>query len=936
MTEEISVTKKIGSGGYIKENPALVFSEGQVIKSRYKILEKLGSGGFGSVYKAIDSILEKEVAVKFLNPDCIDSAKKFHRVKREINISRKITDKRVVKIYSLEEHEGIHFLVMEYLQGKSLKDKLKKESVIDWREFRPVFINIMKGVKALHDQGIIHRDLKPSNIMLLGGDEIKILDFGMSKEIDDLEMTSSIGELIGSPYYMSPEQANMTDLDMRSDIYQLGLILYRCLIGKMPFGDSQNTFELIYKRVVEKPEKLDRKKVKVPNYVEFALFKSIEKKRENRFDSINEMAEYFENRSYSFCGKVVHNLKKFKWRLLSVSSLILFTLLGLVFWFSDKEVSSVQFDQSSVSAYNNLGIRLWKKNCEPYTINTSFILNSSMRVESDINRENLRVDSKKIITLLNNHTKIDNASIVSGDFDNKVSVLTKDGKELDKIGFFISFDLGRYDFFKKFYTSKIINRDIDKDGKMEKILFIRHFMDMYPTAFVLIKDSYIYSFANPGTIADYKFLMPDSENTRILFYGINNILSHLFFVAEVKFPKKGSFLIKQSGIPNLKQSNIYLPEFLCFIPNLSNYDHSGWDATGSLKFSDYRTGNKITLTKDYKLTINDGKTITTYNDNKDALYRAYRLINQYYTEKLVHRNNKSAYKLINKSLELNPQNPFLRSALLFFKGDLEVEMGNPEMGRKTLENSLESYMYNRDAAQRLCELDFLEGNPDIAYRRASEELGHINTFWGISSGKEIFKSYCKLQLGDFSKAREILSLSVFKSNLSNSRTFLGILSLFSGEYMGSLKRFSTPDKNRIFTIAENRLLLSRALLLTNSDIKKAEFYFSDIALHSLSLSYLARISNHYLKLKNGAAEVTGRDVKREFNELVNLSRGDFHSKLWLFYDAYLYGRIMEMLDNREEAIRGYKLSIDSNPYTDLAGRSRSRLKILNFQFTEKD
>ncbi len=907
------------------------------INSRYSLISELGSGGFGVVYKASDTVLEREVAIKFLNPDYTCNEKKFHRVKREINISRKITDKRVVKIFSLERYEGIYFLVMEYLDGKSLKDKIREDGRIGWSEFSLVFINILKGVKALHDQGIIHRDLKPSNIMLVGEGEIKILDFGLSKEVDDLERTSSIGELIGSPHYMSPEQADMGEIGMRSDIYQVGLILYRVLSDSMPFDDSKSTFELIYKRILEKPKKIDRKKLNIPKYVEFGIFKAIERKAENRFNSIVDMISFFEKGNFSLTRKIFHNIKKFKWRIVFLSLLILTAIYVFLSLFGNREVSFVEFNQSNISAYNNLGIGLWEKDFKPYTINTSFILDNNIRVEADTNRNNFSIDSNKILTLLNNHSEIKNISIGSRDLDNKVSILTNDGQELDKIGFYTFFDVGVYDFFKKFYASKIINTDIDRDGHKEKILFIRHFMDMFPTAFVFIKDSNIYSYANPGTISDYVFLKPEKGNIRILMCGVNNILSHLFFVAEINFPLKSNFLVRQTSIPNLRQRNIYLPEFLSFIPDFSSYDNSDWERSGLVKFKDYRSGNEIMLTRDYKLTINDGKSVVSYSDDKDNLFRIYNQINQYYSEKLLSKNNKKAYEHILHCIDLDPQNPFLRSALLFFKGDLEIEMGHPKMGRKTLENSLESYMYNRDAAQRLCELDFLEGNPDIAYRRASEELGHINTFWGISSGKEIFKSYCKLQLGDFSKAREILSLSVFKSNLSNSRTFLGILSLFSGEYMESLKRFSTPDKNRIFTIAENRLLLSRALLLTNSDIKKAEFYFSDIALHSLSLYHLARISDHYLKLKNGSGKVTSRDVKREFNELVNLSKGNFHSKLWLFYDAYLYGRIMEMLDDRTEAVKGYKLSIESNPYTDLAGRSRSRLKVLNYQcITDKD
>ncbi len=928
MTEEISITKKIGPDIYKKENQSLVFSEGLIINSKYRIIEKIGSGGFGVVYKANDLILQKEIAIKFLNPEYIDSAKKFHRVKREINISRKITDKRLVKIYSLEKYNGIHLLVMEYVQGRSLKDQLEEDKVIAWRKFRPIFINIMRGVKALHDQGIIHRDLKPSNIMLIGGDDIKILDFGMSKEIDDLERTSSVGELIGSPYYMSPEQANMGEVDMRSDIYQLGLVLYRVLSGSMPFGDSQSTFEIIFKRILEKPDKIDRKTINIPKYTEFGIFKAIEKRGENRFKSIDVMISFFEKGNYSLFRKVFHNIKKFKWRIVLLTALSLTIICFFIFWIADSNVSSVKFNQSNITAYNNLGVGLWEKNVSPYTINTSFILDNNIGVEANTNRNNFSIDSRKIITLLNNHDSVDNVSILSCEFDNKVSIFTNDGRELAKVGFSEFFNLGKYDFVKKFYASKIISNDIDQDGRIERILFIRHFMDMYPTAFVFIKDSNIYSFSNPGTISEYVFLEPDEKNIRILMFGVNNIVSHLFFVAEIQFPLNGNFRIKQTSIPNLKQSNNYIPEFLSFIPNFSSYSSSEWDKSGLLKFKDYWTGDSIAISKDFKMTVSDGSNIRTFSDNRVTLYRIYKLINQYYVEKLINRNYKHAYELIVQSIAAGPENPYLRSALFFFKGDLEIDRGNFRQGRESLEQSIEYFKYNRDAAQRLSEADFLEGSPDAAYRRVNEELGHINQFWGISSGKEIFKSYCMLQTGNFSKAREILSLSVFKSNLSDGNAFLGLLKLFTGEYTECLNILSQPDNNRTFTIAEWRLFLGRAMVLAGSDLKKAEFYFDDISLNSISLSILAKMSNYYLKLSRGVENINPEKIINEFNSLVDLSKGNFQARLWLFYDAYIYGKMMELLNNRTEAVRGYKLSVQSNPYTELAKRAEKRISEL--------
>jgi len=419
-----------------------------------------------------------------------------------------------------------------------------------------------------------------------------------------------------------------------------------------------------------------------------------------------------------------------------------------LFWLSDNEVASVSFSQSNVSAYNNIGIRLWEKDFTPYTINTSFVIDNRIRVGADTNRDNFSVDSKKVITLLNNHAGIGDASIASGEFDNQVSIMTKAGNELSKIGFFSFFDLGKYDFFKKFYASKIINTDPDQDGTNDKILFIRHFRDMFPTAFIYIKDSNIYSFSNPGTISDYVILNSGNQNPRILLCGINNIVSHLFFTAEISFPVRSNYLVKQSSIPNLKHSTLFLPEFLSFIPKFSGYDHSEWDKSDKLIFRDYWSGNTITLYRDHKMIVRNGEDIKTYSDDRDTLYKIYNLINRYYVEKLINKNKRIAFNHLIDSIELGPKNPYLLSALLYFKGDLQIDMGKIREGRETLSRSLKYYPYNRDAAQRICEADFLEGDPFSAYEKVTEKFGHIDNFWGISSGKEIFKSYCMMQAGE--------------------------------------------------------------------------------------------------------------------------------------------------------------------------------------------
>ena len=213
---------------------------GERIRGRYEILEKIGSGGFGAVFRARDLTLKKKVALKFLYPGVTANKKKFHRVRREINVSQKISDPRITRIFSLEGLENRRreqwFLVMELVEGRSLKDRLARRGVWSWEEFSPLFLDILEGVRSLHRHNIIHRDIKPSNIMIIPGNRIKLLDFGLSKEVDDPTVTTTMGEVVGSPAYISPEQLHREPVDQRSDIYQLSLVLYQALSAALPFS----------------------------------------------------------------------------------------------------------------------------------------------------------------------------------------------------------------------------------------------------------------------------------------------------------------------------------------------------------------------------------------------------------------------------------------------------------------------------------------------------------------------------------------------------------------------------------------------------------------------------------------------------------------------------------------------------------------------------
>jgi eukaryotic-like serine/threonine-protein kinase len=227
-------------------------SAGMVINERYQIEQFLGSGGFGCVFTACDRQAGATVAIKFLNPDLTYYQDRFARVKKEISLAQKIDDGRIIKIISFDRWEGIYFMVMEQVRGENLHRMLQRDVRLEWAVFAPLFREILLAVRALHQAGIIHRDLKPSNIIITPERAVKILDFGLAMEAGDDASAGSDRDVLGSPHYLSPEQIDGQTVDARSDIYQLGLILYRALTGRHPFEDA-STLELIHSHLHEKP-----------------------------------------------------------------------------------------------------------------------------------------------------------------------------------------------------------------------------------------------------------------------------------------------------------------------------------------------------------------------------------------------------------------------------------------------------------------------------------------------------------------------------------------------------------------------------------------------------------------------------------------------------------------------------------------------------------
>jgi HEAT repeat protein/predicted Ser/Thr protein kinase len=229
-------------------------SDGTTIANRYEIEGVLGEGGMGLVYKAKDRVLEEVVALKVLRPNFARTPEADRRFRSEIKLARKVSHRNVCRIHEYGEDGSLRYLSMEYIDGVNLKQAVRGKGGLPIEDAREITIQIAKGLQAIHDVGIIHRDLKTANLMRDGRGIVRLMDFGIAKKWGEEagEGMTGVGDIIGTPEYMSPEQARGQKLDFRSDLYALGIVMFELLTGELPFR-GETPLDTLLKHVQEPP-----------------------------------------------------------------------------------------------------------------------------------------------------------------------------------------------------------------------------------------------------------------------------------------------------------------------------------------------------------------------------------------------------------------------------------------------------------------------------------------------------------------------------------------------------------------------------------------------------------------------------------------------------------------------------------------------------------
>ena len=263
--------------------------KGQLIDDRYKIIKSIGEGGMANVYLAYDTILEREVAVKILRGDLAEDDKFVRRFQREANSASSLKHPNIVEVYDVGEDDGKYFIVMEYINGKTLKSLIKKRGSLTLEEVIDIMLQLTSAVACAHDSYIIHRDIKPQNVMILEDGRVKITDFGIAMALNNNELTQT-NSVMGSVHYLPPEQANGSGSTTKSDIYSLGILMFELLTGKLPFK-GENAVEIAIKQMREAIPSVKDMDPTIPQSIENIVLRACAKNPKNRYNSVREMYE---------------------------------------------------------------------------------------------------------------------------------------------------------------------------------------------------------------------------------------------------------------------------------------------------------------------------------------------------------------------------------------------------------------------------------------------------------------------------------------------------------------------------------------------------------------------------------------------------------------------------------------------------------------------
>lgn len=359
----------------------------------YEIIEIIGEGGMGVVYKALDLKLERYVAIKVLNTGKPPNPQYIERFKREARNQAKLNHTNIIPVYGFTEVDNTLGIVMEYIEGETIEDILRREQKLDLMFSLDVMRQVLSGIAFAHQKGFIHRDLKPSNIIISNEGTAKIMDFGISKSINDTKDITKAGTKIGTIFYMSPEQIRGKPPTTQSDLYSLGITFYEMLCGKTPF-DYPTEFEIMEAHIKKMPTSLSSHLPNIPDSIDRIITKALEKSTQKRYltaneflDDVNVVVEELGSVEPEKLEVFQDQRKASKHIIRKISfAAVMLALMSVLFYFFYSNISNMMRDSNQIVSTQGDGKATYTSTMEnnevihtdwvPVTLSTGTTLNS--------------------------------------------------------------------------------------------------------------------------------------------------------------------------------------------------------------------------------------------------------------------------------------------------------------------------------------------------------------------------------------------------------------------------------------------------------------------------------------------------------------------------------------------------------------------------------
>jgi TolB-like protein/Flp pilus assembly protein TadD/predicted Ser/Thr protein kinase len=342
-------------------------TRGTTFAARYEVIEELGKGGMGKVYRVFDEKIEEEVALKLIQPEISSDKKTIERFRNELKVARKIAHRNVCKMYDLGQEEDSHYITMEYVPGESLKSMIGMMGQLSAGQVVFIAKQVCEGLAEAHRLGVVHRDLKPSNIIIDREGNTHIMDFGIARSLKAKGVTAP-GMMIGTPEYMSPEQVDGKEVDQRSDIYSLGVILYEMTTGRLPF-EGDTSLSIAIKHKTETPPEPGQYNAQIPEGLSQLILRCMDKDKEKRYqeakellselikieEGISTVERVVPARKPTPSKEVTLTLKKPWMMIAALFAVVVVAGIGILYFINKKPASSREQGMLVVLPFGNLG-----------------------------------------------------------------------------------------------------------------------------------------------------------------------------------------------------------------------------------------------------------------------------------------------------------------------------------------------------------------------------------------------------------------------------------------------------------------------------------------------------------------------------------------------------------------------------------------------------